>query len=38
MESYSVVQITNLLALPTYGPVSQVHELNYVLAVVGCKT
>lgn len=24
--------------LPTSGPVSQVHELHYLLAVVGCKT
>lgn len=38
MESSSVVQITNHLALPTSGPVSQVHELNYLLAVVDCKT
>lgn len=37
MESYSVVQITDHLALPTSGPVAQVHELRYLLAKVGCK-
>lgn len=37
VESYLVVQKTNGLALPTSGPVSQVHKFNYVLAVVGCK-
>lgn len=38
VESYFVVQKTNGLALPTSGPVSQVHKFNYVLAVVSCKT
>ena len=37
VESYSVVQIADRLALPTSGPVSQVHELHYLLAVGGCK-